>query len=40
MGDVKDQIKNDYVSGIMPKELAEKYDVSLNTIKPWIKRYG
>lgn len=40
MGDVKDQIKNDYLSGIMPKELAEKYNVSLNTIKSWIKRYG
>ena len=40
MGDVKDQIKNDYLSGVMPKELAEKYAVSLNTIKSWIKRYG
>lgn len=40
MADVKEQIKNDYLSGIMPKELAEKYDTSLNTIKSWIKRYG
>lgn len=40
MSDVKEQIKNDYLSGIMPKELAEKYDTSLNTIKSWIKRYG
>ncbi len=40
MNDVKDSIKNDYLSGIMPKELAEKYDVSLNTIKSWVKRYG
>lgn len=40
MNDVKDSIKNDYLSGIMPKELAERYDVSLNTIKSWIKRYG
>ncbi|MGN0353410.1 MAG: hypothetical protein ACI4ES_17355 [Roseburia sp.] len=40
MADVKEQIKNDYLSGVMPKELAEKYDTSLNTIKSWIKRYG
>lgn len=40
MADVKEKIKNDYLSGVMPKELAEKYDISLNTIKSWIKRYG
>lgn len=39
MNDVKDSVKNDYLSGSRPKELAEKYDVSLNTIKSWIKRY-
>jgi uncharacterized protein YjcR len=38
--DVKEQIKNDYLSGIPPKKLAGKYDISLNTIKSWIKRYG
>lgn len=40
VNDVKEQIKNDYLSGIMPKELAEKYSTSLNTIKSWIKRYS
>lgn len=40
MTDVKEQIKKDYLSGIPPKKLAEKYDTSLNTIKSWIKRYG
>ena len=40
MADVKEQIKKDYLSGIQPKKLAEKYDTSLNTIKSWIKRYG
>ena len=40
MADVKEQIKKDYLSGITPKKLAEKYDTSLNTIKSWIKRYG
>lgn len=40
VADVKEQIKKDYLSGITPKKLAEKYDISLNTIKSWIKRYG
>lgn len=40
VADVKEQIKKDYLSGISPKKLAEKYDISLNTIKSWIKRYG
>lgn len=40
MSDVKDQIKLDYLSGVPPKKLAEKYDTSMNTIKSWIKRYG
>ena len=40
MSDVKDQIKLDYLSGVPPKKLAEKYGTSMNTIKSWIKRYG
>lgn len=40
MSDVKEQIKQDYLSGAMPKALAEKYNISLNTVKSWIKRYG
>ena len=40
MNDVKAQIKLDYLSGVPPKKLAEKYDTSMNTIKSWIKRYG
>jgi uncharacterized protein YjcR len=40
VSDVKEQIKNDYLSGAPPKKLSEKYDTSLNTIKSWIKRYG
>ena len=40
MSDVKDRIKLDYLSGVPPKKLAEKYDTSMNTIKSWIKRYG
>lgn len=40
MSNVKEQIKLDYLSGVPPKKLAEKYDTSTNTIKSWIKRYG
>ena len=40
MIDVKEQIKNDYLSGVTPMQLSEKYNTSLNTIKSWVKRYG
>lgn len=40
VSDVKDQIKLDYLSGVPPKKLTEKYGTSMNTIKSWIKRYG
>lgn len=36
----KEKIKADYLSGIKPKELSDKYDISINTLKSWIKRYG
>lgn len=38
--DVKEQAKQDYLKGMKYKELAEKYKVSLNTIKSWVKRYN
>ncbi|PRR70905.1 phage terminase small subunit [Clostridium thermopalmarium] len=38
--DIKDQAKQDYLKGMKYKELAEKYEVSINTIKSWIKRYN
>ncbi|NRG43527.1 hypothetical protein HRF87_01960 [Bacillus sp. CRN 9] len=34
------QAEKDYVKGMKYKELAEKYDVSINTVKSWKKRYG
>lgn len=40
MDDVREQVKANYLSGMMPKELSKKYDISLNTIKSWIKRGG
>ncbi|PRR77678.1 RNA polymerase sigma factor [Clostridium liquoris] len=38
--DIRDQAKQDYLQGMKYKNLAEKYEVSLNTIKSWVKRYG
>ncbi|MDU5116904.1 MAG: phage terminase small subunit [Clostridium botulinum] len=38
--DTKKQAKQDYLEGMKYKDLAEKYSVSLNTIKSWVKRYG
>ncbi|MHB8036008.1 hypothetical protein CF069_19205 [Clostridium botulinum] len=38
--DTKEQAKQDYLKGMKYKDLAEKYSVSLNTIKSWVKRYG
>jgi uncharacterized protein YjcR len=32
--------ENDYVRGMKYKDIAEKYGVSLNTVKSWKKRYG
>lgn len=34
------QAKKDYVKGMKYKDLAEKYGVSINTIKSWKKRHG
>jgi uncharacterized protein YjcR len=34
------QAEKDYVKGMKYKDIAEKYGVSLNTVKSWKKRYG
>ncbi|MCY9197350.1 phage terminase small subunit [Bacillus atrophaeus] len=34
------QAYKDYVKGMKYKDLAEKYEVSINTIKSWKKRHG
>lgn len=38
--DVKEKAKADYLNGMKYKDLADKYSVSINTIKSWIKRYN
>ncbi|WP_195938720.1 phage terminase small subunit [Romboutsia sp. 1001713B170131_170501_G6] len=39
MEGVKENIKKDYIEGLKQKEICEKYDISINTLKSWIKRY-
>ncbi|APX72704.1 terminase small subunit [Companilactobacillus allii] len=34
-----DQAEQDYHSGMKYKDIAEKYDVSINTVKSWKSRY-
>ncbi|WP_138090865.1 phage terminase small subunit [Halalkalibacterium halodurans] len=40
MADKHIQAEKDYVKGMKYKEIAEKYDVSLNTVKSWKQRHG
>ncbi len=37
---LKENVKADYLSGIKAKELSEKYQISVNTVKSWINRNG
>ncbi|CEI72941.1 phage terminase small subunit [Romboutsia hominis] len=39
MEGVKENIKKDYIKGLKQKEICEKYNISINTLKSWIKRY-
>ena len=34
------QAEKDYLSGMKYKDIADKYHVSINTVKSWKKRYG
>lgn len=40
MDDNKDKAYHDYRSGMKYKDIADKYGVSLNTVKSWKKRYS
>lgn len=37
--DVRKQAETDYMSGMKYKEIAEKYGVTMNTVKSWKTRY-
>ncbi|SHJ12750.1 terminase small subunit [Clostridium magnum] len=36
----KDLVKIDYLQGMKYKEIAAKFNVSIDTVKSWVKRYG
>ncbi|MEK3784120.1 phage terminase small subunit [Paenibacillus sp. FSL R5-0810] len=40
MAEARISAEQDYVNGMKYKEIAEKYGVSLNTVKSWKQRYG
>lgn len=40
MAETYEKAEKDYVKGMKYKEIAEKYGVSLNTVKSWKQRYG
>lgn len=39
MKDEKENIKLDYINGMKQKDICDKYNISINTLKSWIKRY-
>ena len=39
MKDVKTLAKIDYLNGVKQIDIAEKYDISINTLRSWIQRY-
>ncbi len=38
--DMKEQAREDYLKGMKYKDIAEKYEVSINTVKSWKQRYN
>lgn len=39
MDEIRKKAKQDYMKGMKYKDICEKYDISINTLKSWIKRY-
>ncbi|WKV08186.1 phage terminase small subunit [Thermoanaerobacterium sp. CMT5567-10] len=40
MDEIKDQVKKDYLLGMKYNKICEKYNLSINTLKSWVKRYN
>lgn len=40
MDEIRIKAKQDYLQGMRQKDIADKYNISINTLKSWIKRYG
>ncbi|WFA10347.1 helix-turn-helix domain-containing protein [Tissierella sp. Yu-01] len=39
MDEIRIKAKQDYLNGMKYKNICDKYDISINTLKSWIKRY-
>ncbi|MBZ4656492.1 MAG: phage protein [Thermoanaerobacter sp.] len=40
LNEIREKVKQDYLEGMKYKDICEKYNLSINTLKSWIKRYG
>ena len=40
MDEIRIKAKEDYMKGMTYKDICDKYDISINTLKSWIKRYN
>lgn len=40
MDEVRSKAKQDYMQGMKYKDLCQKYGISINTLKSWVKRYS
>lgn len=40
MNEIKKQAKQDYMNKVKHKDICDRYDLSMNTLKSWIKRNG
>lgn len=39
MDEIRKKAKRDYIDGMKYKDICDKYNISINTLKSWIKRY-
>jgi hypothetical protein len=39
LDEIRIKAKQDYLDGMRQKDIADKYNISINTLKSWIKRY-
>jgi len=39
LGDIRDKALDDYRTGMSPTKIAERYGISVNTVKSWIARW-
>ncbi|MGN9164951.1 phage terminase small subunit [Tissierellaceae bacterium HCP3S3_D8] len=40
MDEIRIKAKQDYMEGMKYKDICDKYDISMNTLKSWVKRYN